>query len=716
MDAGTAVLIVLLLIAVGVLFGYAYFLRTKLAEVLQDKASRDRLARDPALMAWEQNWEPSLAARAAWKLAFSLVSKSIKQQKYLRFKGQEDESAIERFMARIVHDMVDRAIDSCDTHGGRLRHAGALGKALAKRSALRQLKRLADNRRTLRRQRRNGQLTATAEHTATSCGQIRSVREVAKAKEANSPPQPMTGAGPALPRGAVGPGQQEADRHLSLTSGARRAGEEGAPLLAVPGQLPAAEDDNEPLEFGNAKAARLAREAYIPRGVWALAEATGAGRPVGSLIVSFGDPQRGQLGLEPVAGARQVSRNTIITVEDLRGCEPAQVEAAGVASFVVGAHGQVWGFGSNRSMELGGRKEIAQVQAPQRVKSIRDYETVQLASSRSASGQAHTFMLDGKGQVYTFGSSMCGALGQGSDVKQTAPLLLRMTVQVPIRYVAVGARHSMLVSDEGRIFTVGDNRHGQLGHGFRDPANNWSPKFVDVPSPVPGEINSLKVKLIAAGDDHCLAVTEDGRLFAWGANSNGQLGVGRSDDQATPTEVRELRDAGIVSMAAGGRHSIVAARHGKQVWAFGSNVQGQLGLGQSSPSEGYQLTAPTVVAAISDQPNLEIIQVAAASCHSLAVMRTGEVYAWGDNTYGQLGFPREGAGHAINHSVLASVQKGQMTKPKQCRSRSALEVDAPRAFAEGVAKLFLPTRIVSLALYQVRSISTSDMHTLALTA
>jgi len=291
-----------------------------------------------------------------------------------------------------------------------------------------------------------------------------------------------------------------------------------------------------------------------------------------------------------------------------------------------------------------------------------------------------------------------------------------MTLQVPVRLVAVGARHSILVSDEGRIYTAGDNRHGQLGHGFRDPANNWSPKFADVPSPVPGEIGKMKVRLIAAGDDHCLAATEEGRLFAWGANSNGQLGVGRNDDQAEPTEVRELQDTGIVSMACGGRHSVVATRRGTQVWVFGSNVQGQLGLGQSSASEGYQLTAPTVCAAISEQPNLEVIQVAAAGCHSLAVMRTGEVYAWGDNSYGQLGFPREGAGHAINHAVLASVQKAQMTKTKQCRSRSSLEVDAPRAFAEGVGKLFAPTRVVSLALYQVRSVSTSDMHTLALAA
>jgi len=418
--------------------------------------------------------------------------------------------------------------------------------------------------------------------------------------------------------------------------------------------------------------------------------------------------------MEPAAAARQVSRNTILTIEELRGCEPVQVEAAGVASFIVGALGQVWGCGSNRSMELGVRKEIAQVQAPQRVKSIREHCAVQLVSSRSASGQAHSVLLTAAGDVYTFGTSACGALGQGPNVQQCAPVMLRLGAEVKIRQVAVGARHSMFISDAGAIYTAGDNCHGQLGHGTRDPAGNWSPKFMDVPKLVPGDLGQQRVRLVAAGDDHNLAVVEDGRLFAWGANSNGQLGIGRVDDQAVPVPVRELQDTGIVSMACGLRHSVVVSHNGEQVWTFGSNVQGQLGLGQSSAPEGYQLTTPTLCKSLSRQPNMEVVQVAAAACHTLAVLSTGEVYAWGDNAYGQLGFPKAGAGHPMSHAVRSSVQTVQATK--QLRSRAALEVDAPRAFADGVARIFEPCRIVSLSLWKVRAVSTADMHSLALAA
>jgi len=451
-----------------------------------------------------------------------------------------------------------------------------------------------------------------------------------------------------------------------------------------------------------------------PRGVLWLAQqgfAAGDAPAPGSLVISFGDHQRGQLGVVPEEAARRVSRNTIVTVEELRGCEPLQVVAAGIASFVVGSRGQVWGCGSNRCMELGSRKEIGQVQAAQRVKSLRGHRAVLMASSSSADGQAFTHMLTDEGELYTFGSSMCGALGQGPDVKQTAPLLNRMTTQMPIRWVAAGARHTVLVTDTGRLLTCGSNSHGQLGHGSRDPANAWAPKSVDKPGPVEGELAGLKIRLIEAGDDHTLATTEDGRLFAWGANANGQLGLGRVGDQAVPLPVRELQDASITSMACGSRHSLVVAAGGKQVWAFGSNVQGQLGIGQSSASEGFQLTSPMLLSALSGQVLMEVAQVAAAACHSLAVTRTGELWAWGDNAYGQLGFPKENHGHRMSHSVATAVQ-GSRPPAKQLRSRTAVEVDVPRMFENGVGRIYEPERVVSLALYRVLSAATSDMHTL----
>jgi len=255
----------------------------------------------------------------------------------------------------------------------------------------------------------------------------------------------------------------------------------------------------------------------------------------------------------------------------------------------------------------------------------------------------------------------------------------------------------LLVTDDGKLWSIGDNRHGQLGIDRRDL------KKADEPMPVKGELEDRKVNLVAAGDDHSIVTTEDGFVFSWGANANGQLGVDRVDDQITPTPIRELQGKGVMSIACGARHSLFVSTRGTEMWACGSNVQGQLGIGQNNAAEGFQLTHPAIVHTLSRKPHIEVVQVVAAACHSLAITRVGEVYSWGDNSHGQLGFPPEGAA-----GVNAAVDN------PATRNRTLAAMDAPRS--SGVGRLWIPSRIVALSLYKVRRASTADTHTLVLAA
>lgn len=640
------------------------------------------LARDTSVIVWDA----APTATAAWKLAFSLVRKSIRRQKLLVKRRLEEEREHERFVEGIVIEIVHRAVDRAVGHGVRLRFAGSLAGVFAKRRALRMLRALAQGRRMLRQKRRTGQLANAPAHLATAGGKIRSIREMGTTQSQ----APQRGSVmPALPPPSLsvtarsGFSQEpQQHRHLSLTAqSSPQAPLRESSRFSVPGELPGdTMSDADPSE-----AVALSLLEGVARGVFWGGEAA-----AGSLVLAFGDTRRGQLGQEGGNAARRAPGTTIMPVEELRGTEPVQVEAAGVTSFVVGTRGQVWGFGSNRSMELGMRREMAQVNAPQRIKSVRDYCIVQVAGSCSASGQAHTLALTSIGQVHTFGTSACGALGHGSDIRQTPPLVLRLTLQVAVRQVCVGACHSLMVTDNGQLYAFGDNKHGQLGIGRRDSPSVHEPMLVE------GPLASERVLLLAAGDDHTLASTESGALYAWGANANGQLGISRVDDQALPQVVRELQGAGITSLACGARHSLAVADRGSQVWAFGSNVQGQLGIGQSNAAEGFQLPYPTLCRALTKQHKMEIVQVVAAACHSLAVTRAGEVWAWGDNTYGQLGFPPEGSSAHQPARVIA-------------------EADVPQAFAaRGVARVWVPTRIVGLGMYRIQAAATADMHSLVL--
>ena len=90
------------------------------------------------------------------------------------------------------------------------------------------------------------------------------------------------------------------------------------------------------------------------------------------------------------------------------------------------------------------------------------------------------------------------------------------------------------------------------------------------------------VRKVAAGDLHAVVVTGSGIVWSWGHNSDGQLGLGDTIRRSVPHSVMSLSALVVVAVAAGARHSLVLTAGG-QVWAFGNNQRGQLGVGDLSP-------------------------------------------------------------------------------------------------------------------------------------
>ncbi|WP_051327499.1 thrombospondin type 3 repeat-containing protein [Desulfatibacillum aliphaticivorans] len=145
------------------------------------------------------------------------------------------------------------------------------------------------------------------------------------------------------------------------------------------------------------------------------------------------------------------------------------------------------------------------------------------------------------------------------------------------------------------------------------------------------------VPIVAAGYRHSLALTSGGEVFAWGSNGAGQLGLGTSGDGAderTPQKVNALSN--VTALAAGEFHSLALARDGS-VWSWGNNLWGQLGLGTSGSNTDK--ATPQKVEALSN-----VVAIVAGSYHTLALARDGSVWAWGDNYYGQLGLGTSGLG------------------------------------------------------------------------
>lgn len=142
---------------------------------------------------------------------------------------------------------------------------------------------------------------------------------------------------------------------------------------------------------------------------------------------------------------------------------------------------------------------------------------------------------------------------------------------------------------------------------------------------------------IAAATHHTLVATAAGHLYAFGLGKGGRLGTGSEVHSSLPTRVGgPLLHQFVVAIAAAENHSLCVCRTGA-VFAWGSNRFGQLGITTSGGDEGSNTLRFNVPRRLDDLKQVVCVDVAAGERHSVALSQKGEVYAWGDNSAGQLG-------------------------------------------------------------------------------
>jgi len=182
-----------------------------------------------------------------------------------------------------------------------------------------------------------------------------------------------------------------------------------------------------------------------------------------------------------------------------------------------------------------------------------------------ACGFGHTVALTSDGGVIAFGYNGDGQLGTGNNNRQPTPERLACAALVGVRIVgcAAGNLFTQLVSDDGRVFAMGKNDHGQLGTGDTTRVN--TPTEIDA-----AHFGGAPVAAVACGHSHTMAITHgEGKLYCWGEGACGATGLGHMDDATTPQPVMgALADARVVRIAAGFLHSCALAEDGR-VFAFG---------------------------------------------------------------------------------------------------------------------------------------------------
>jgi len=140
--------------------------------------------------------------------------------------------------------------------------------------------------------------------------------------------------------------------------------------------------------------------------------------------------------------------------------------------------------------------------------------------------------------------------------------------------------------------------------------------------------SGTKVTAVATGGKHSLALTSAGTVLAWGSNSHGQLGDGSMADSHVPVPVSLPHGTVITALAAGGGHSLAVTAAG-QVLAWGDNEYGQLGNGSTRDSD--------VPVRVRLPRGARVVAVHASYNYSIALTAGGHVLTWGYNGSGQLG-------------------------------------------------------------------------------
>jgi len=376
---------------------------------------------------------------------------------------------------------------------------------------------------------------------------------------------------------------------------------------------------------------RLSRAAfYVTATFWILCHAPGTTSSVRAAngdtqTFSFGWNGNGQTGVNSVGGSTLIA--TPIDTASFAGKSITQVAAGEAHSLLLAEDGSVFSLGANASGRtgLGTAAGETRIATPIDVSNLAGKPITQVAA-----GGTHSLLLANDGSVFSFGSNFSGQTGLGTSVGDSlipTPVNTQNLAGKSIVQIAAGLSHSLLLADDGSVFSFGWNASGQAGLG----TTSFS---VLVPTPIDTQnLAGKKIVQVAAGTFHSVLFADDGSVFSFGSNSFAQNEIGPGNSGAlvaTPINTDNMDGKKIIQIAAGSNHNLLLADDGS-VFGFGWNNLGQTGVGAS---DEYFIAKPI------DSANLAgktITEVAAASFHSLLLADDGSVFSFGSNLRGRNG-------------------------------------------------------------------------------
>jgi len=340
-----------------------------------------------------------------------------------------------------------------------------------------------------------------------------------------------------------------------------------------------------------------------------LAVPSAASADTAQVVYAWGYNNWGQAGADP-----NVAGTDLLSPVPVHGAAANVTQLSGPNGPYKGRYvlslrsdGTVWGWGRNYIGVLG---DISgSTFTPVQIQGLPP-NIVQISA-----GGIHAAALAADGSVWTWGANNAGQLGYPTPGAQYSTVPHQVPGVSGVKQVAAGGEFTVALRSNGEVWTWGRNDHGQLGDGTHTdrttPARNLA---------------GYGMTQVSAGGYYALA-RRAGSVWAWGANDSGQLGNGSTvADSATPVIV-DRRTQNATQLVAGYTHAFAVDPDGS-LWAWGANNNGELGLGTAGPAVRTPAKVPGLTG---------VTQLAAAAEISMALRSDGTLLVWGYEGFGLRG-------------------------------------------------------------------------------
>lgn len=342
-----------------------------------------------------------------------------------------------------------------------------------------------------------------------------------------------------------------------------------------------------------------------------------------ALLAAFA-PAAAAAPLPPASGP--ASGGALITVPGT-----AVIAGGGESAYLLGDDGIVYAWGAGNWGQLGDGRlaDGSGAQAPAPVAAGLANVPPGVRFTQVTAGEFTGYALGDDGVAYSWGADFHGQLGDNDPQQEARPTPAPVVMPAGVLFTQLSAsgESAYALGDDGRVYAWGANAEGQLGDG------TTTDRLVPTPVALPA---GMRFTSLAAGGHSAYALAADGAVYAWGANAWGQLGNGATDDASTPVAaVRGEAPAGVgfTQLAAGDRSAYALGDDGN-VYAWGFNFDGELG---TTTALFSATSTPVVVQPGAKPAGVRFVHVVAGMYTAYGLGDDGHVYAWGDNLNGQVG-------------------------------------------------------------------------------